>query len=589
MRNLLVFLISFVPFYFFSQDSYDGEWIECEVSKDGLMKYFILDHPLKEDNRDAEDWYSDLYPNSNHESIKIWAKLEGYDKKGILKEYTILLFKINLITNKYSVEQSVIYDKTGNILSKKKSNEYDETWETIIPNTMMSSIYDEVKSLIKQIQSVKLIKDAFSSNDKAKICSHFNFPLAREYPLPKIETKEQLRIQFDELLDKSFIDAISNSEYKDWDVFKGKGLIMFLNGELWIDFNGKIKYLTYQSEKEKKHFEEIVTRQKKLIHPSINQFEKPENVFLIDTSKFRIDLVSSSDGNIYRLSAWNKSTLMNKEPLLIIDSGTFIPEEYTIRFTHDKYYYDYYTGGRYESFDKSLSLYLDSNELFDKSIVDFTSTELENEMKLIEDENILNQKLFQSNKLIDESIQFINQNKLKNSLSLLKQASNIYPSNKRIQPILDSVNKQISFVDSMRNYRKNLLVQLENKYNSIFSDTLISNSLKNEKKSYFNNYLMYMHSFKSKYDSLFIVFKLNQISFDNNIHLWDISDVNSVKNILTISNYLNSISDFQRIIEKGLCLEEKKILKLLNLSLSADNLLLEINNFKDFLKLSCNK
>lgn len=586
MTYRILYLLFFLPLVTFSQSSFEGDWIECSINNTGSRKIYLLNKPYKDNNREIEDWFSELYPNSENQSIKVWLKTEEYNKE-ILVKYIIDLVEFNLISNKCCVKESIVYDKNGKSFENTRINEYKELWGNIVPNSHLSLVYENVQNLIKKIQSVNIVKETFSTNDRTKISSIINFPLNRSYPFPKIKNKEELKFHFDEVFDKNLIDAIANSKQEDWDYIRNNE-IMFKDGDIWINLNARVIYVPYETEKETKIFNDLVLKQKKLIHPSINEFERPENLFIIDSTKFKIDLVSSSDERIYRLSIWNKNALMNKEPYLVINDGVYVPTDYTIQFTYNNYHYDYFDGGPL-NMTKTISLYLDSNEIFMRDVVSLMYNEIENELSLIEEDIKYTNALNESNNLLNESIQFISHNELKKALNSLMKASEVCESNSRIQPMIESVRKQISFVDSMRNYSSELYHNLKNEFNRISNDTLISKSLKEEKKSYYNNYNTYLNIYKSKYDSILVAFKLKNFSFDETFQKWDLSDEIILNNILKTSDYISRISDFQHIIEKSICLEEKKVLKLLNQSLSPDNLLEEVNKFSEVLKMDCSK
>jgi integrase len=80
MKYRILYFLFFLPLIVFSQASLEGDWLECTNSKDGNRKFYLLNKPYKDDNREIEDWFSELYPNSENESIKIWLKVEEFNK-----------------------------------------------------------------------------------------------------------------------------------------------------------------------------------------------------------------------------------------------------------------------------------------------------------------------------------------------------------------------------------------------------------------------------------------------------------------------------------------------------------------------------
>ena len=99
MTYRILYLLFFLPLVTFSQSSFEGDWIECSINNTGSRKIYLLNKPYKDNNREIEDWFSELYPNSENQSIKVWLKTEEYNKE-ILVKYIIDLVEFNLISNK---------------------------------------------------------------------------------------------------------------------------------------------------------------------------------------------------------------------------------------------------------------------------------------------------------------------------------------------------------------------------------------------------------------------------------------------------------------------------------------------------------
>lgn len=59
----------------------------------------------------------------------------------------------------------------------------------------------------------------------------------------------------------------------DWSEMGSKGL-MFQNGEIWLDEDGKIIAINYQSEYEKNRIKELYQTEKTKLHESIKIFKK---------------------------------------------------------------------------------------------------------------------------------------------------------------------------------------------------------------------------------------------------------------------------------------------------------------------------
>ncbi len=94
--------------------------------------------------------------------------------------------------------------------------------------------------------------EVFKANDLDKISSYILYPLNRESPIPPITNKNQFIKRFNEIFDDFMISKIINSDIaKDWHAVGYRG-IMFENGVIWLNHDGKLIALNYQSEAEKK-------------------------------------------------------------------------------------------------------------------------------------------------------------------------------------------------------------------------------------------------------------------------------------------------------------------------------------------------
>lgn len=160
--------------------------------------------------------------------------------------------------------------------------------------------------------------NCFKNNDINKLCAKINYPLNRENPLPSIKNCADLQKRFNEVFDKNIVAQIINSDIKkDWSAVGWRG-IMFLSGDIWLDYDGKLIGVNYQSEAEKKHLETLITDEKKILNESIQNYFRP--IYLIQTSKFKIRIDDMSD-NTYRYASWAKNADMKSQPSLIVENG----------------------------------------------------------------------------------------------------------------------------------------------------------------------------------------------------------------------------------------------------------------------------
>lgn len=172
-------------------------------------------------------------------------------------------------------------------------------------------------------QKVAKLIVLFKENKKAQIAELVNYPIKREYPIPAIRNKEDFIARFDDVFDASIKQTIIQSDpMKDWDEVGYRG-IMLHQGEIWIDTDGKIIAINYQSNLEKEKQKALVDADKEKLHPSLVNFKKP--TYILETSKFRIRIDQLKD-NTYRYAAWPISKGMNEKPDLILTKGEWLME-----------------------------------------------------------------------------------------------------------------------------------------------------------------------------------------------------------------------------------------------------------------------
>jgi hypothetical protein len=172
----------------------------------------------------------------------------------------------------------------------------------------------------------KVISDFIAcvkQQDKQELSKKIVFPLKREYPLPSIKNKQEFLSRYNEVFDDSLVKMITTSAPgKDWSKMGWRGL-MLRNGQLWLNEEGKLIAVNYQSAAESKKRTLLVEKERGLVHPSLKEFKRP--VCLLETGKFRIRIDDMGDGN-YRYASWSLKNKQSDKPDLIIENGEFIPE-----------------------------------------------------------------------------------------------------------------------------------------------------------------------------------------------------------------------------------------------------------------------
>lgn len=167
-----------------------------------------------------------------------------------------------------------------------------------------------------QISKVKKIIDVFGTRDKAKIAGLIQYPLNRAYPLKDVKDRNDFIKRFDEIFDKEFVRKIADSKIADWSEVGWRG-VMFDKGSIWLNHEGRIKAVNYQSAKEKSLLVDAIRADKKELPEYLRNFEEP--VYLIVTKNYKIRIDQKSE-NSYRYASWTINSKL-KNPDLVIENG----------------------------------------------------------------------------------------------------------------------------------------------------------------------------------------------------------------------------------------------------------------------------
>jgi len=123
-------------------------------------------------------------------------------------------------------------------------------------------------------------------NDSVSLGEMVVYPLHRAAPIPNVDNAEEFIERYSELFDDSLKKRIEESDVeKDWSRMGYRG-IMLGSGLLWIDDDGMLIALNYQSAKELQNSKSILEKDIIGIHESLRDFKK--HVLILETSKFKI-------------------------------------------------------------------------------------------------------------------------------------------------------------------------------------------------------------------------------------------------------------------------------------------------------------
>lgn len=131
-------------------------------------------------------------------------------------------------------------------------------------------------------------------------------------------TKTSLIEQFDEYFDESLSNKIANSTLDDWHMMGWRG-IMFDNGLIWMEEDGSVRAINYETKKAKKIRLQAIQQDKKSLHSTMQDFVSNVHQWQTATNSIRIDKLPNEK---YRFSSWSSHDLLAL-PNIVINNGTF--------------------------------------------------------------------------------------------------------------------------------------------------------------------------------------------------------------------------------------------------------------------------
>ena len=217
---------------------------------------------------------------------------------------------------------------------------------------------------------VRTFVDCIINNNTETLKTLIAYPLRREYPLSDVKDEFEFQERYNELFDDSLKKVISTSEIgKDWSTVGWRG-IMLNNGTLWLDYDGRLIAVNYQSNIERDKRIKLIENDKGSIHESIRDFKEP--ILIIETEKFKIRIDELNNGK-YRYISWSSNSEMSEKPDLIIKNGTLILEgsggNHRYEFVNGDYKYECHINilGADDTPPANLLVYKDDDEILNVS------------------------------------------------------------------------------------------------------------------------------------------------------------------------------------------------------------------------------
>ena len=159
---------------------------------------------------------------------------------------------------------------------------------------------------------------AVQNNDKEGILSLIRYPLRRQYPVPDINNSAEMNERYNLIFDEILISKLINTAIEtDWSPVGWRG-IMFDNGVIWIDYEGMIIAINYQSQEESLVRESLINQEKEALHVSLKEYVTP--ILFCETKNYSIR-IDDMGTDSYRLAFWPHGKLQSELPELILFDG----------------------------------------------------------------------------------------------------------------------------------------------------------------------------------------------------------------------------------------------------------------------------
>lgn len=167
-------------------------------------------------------------------------------------------------------------------------------------------------------KSIQNLKEYIQTDHREKVAELIAYPLKRQYPIPDVKDGVDFLSRYHQIFDDKLISSISESSVEDdWAEVGWRG-VMFSDGLIWMDDDGKIYGINYQSAFEKRWRSDLIDSIQSSVHPSLSDMLCP--IFTWQTQQFEIRVDKLENGS-YRYASWSLWDHQFQVPDLILDNG----------------------------------------------------------------------------------------------------------------------------------------------------------------------------------------------------------------------------------------------------------------------------
>ncbi|BDD12633.1 hypothetical protein FUAX_50650 (plasmid) [Fulvitalea axinellae] len=157
-----------------------------------------------------------------------------------------------------------------------------------------------------------------SNNRIKELSEKVVYPLRRPNPVPDLMSPREFVQYYSILFDNSFRDKLSSTDFGPSNTINNYLGVGILNGDMWVNDEGKIIAVNYNSESERNLKMWLRKEAESITHKSLGVWEK--NIVDCETDKFRIRVDKLEDGRL-RYASWSLPKTLADKPDLVLYNG----------------------------------------------------------------------------------------------------------------------------------------------------------------------------------------------------------------------------------------------------------------------------
>ena len=226
---------------------------------------------------------------------------------------------------------------------------------------------------LPHITAIKRFIEAVDSGDKQNVLDLTLLPIQRATPIPPVETQADFLDRYDQIFDEELVEIILHSNPEtDWADMAWRG-IMLADGLIWLDSDGKLRAVNYQSIVEASLQARLIEEDRDRIHDHLKEYQSLVLDWETNQHRVRIDELDSGQ---YRLAVWPAGSDPGALPEQILDNGEIHFDgsggNHYFEFHHADHHYICYVdvlGSEDPNVPGDFSLYQQGSLVFNEPVV----------------------------------------------------------------------------------------------------------------------------------------------------------------------------------------------------------------------------